>query len=422
MEQLYEFFKETSGICTDTRNIEKDSFFVALKGANFNGNKFALNALEKGAKYAIVDESEYANDSRIFLVNNGLVFLQNLAKYHRSKFDIPIIGITGSNGKTSTKELIATVLTQKFNTLSTKGNLNNHIGVPLTLLQMNKEHELAIIEMGANQHGDIAELCEIASPTHGIITNIGKAHLEGFGDLKGVVETKRALYTAVQSVTGTIFYNEDDDLLKSLLNSTTENISYGRQSAAIQGDLVELNPFIKMSWKSSRYTSEILQTNMIGSYNFYNFLAAICIGYHLGVPHNLISQAVSNYQSTNNRSQVMNTERNTLIIDCYNANPTSMLSALESFKEFKHKNKIAILGDMMELGEDSHLEHQKIQAFCHDYGIKTILVGSIFKAMNDLTGFENVEDLIGNLPKLNGSAILLKGSRSIQLEKLIPYL
>ncbi len=214
---------------------------------------------------------------------------------------------------------------------------------------MNKEHELAIIEMGANQHGDIAELCEIASPTHGIITNIGKAHLEGFGDLKGVVETKRALYTAVQSVTGTIFYNEDDDLLKSLLNSTTENISYGRQSAAIQGDLVELNPFIKMSWKSSRYTSEILQTNMIGSYNFYNFLAAICIGYHLGVPNNLISQAVSNYQSKNNRSQVMNTERNTLIIDCYNANPTSMLSALESFKEFKHKNKIAILGDMMEL-------------------------------------------------------------------------
>ena len=281
MEQLYEFFKETSGICTDSRNIEKDSFFVALKGANFNGNKFALNALEKGAKYAIVDESEYANDSRIFLVNNGLVFLQNLAKYHRAQFNIPIIGITGSNGKTSTKELIATVLTQKFNTLSTKGNLNNHIGVPLTLLQMNKEHELAIIEMGANQHGDIAELCEIASPTHGIITNIGKAHLEGFGDLKGVVETKRALYTAVQSVTGTIFYNEDDDLLKSLLNSTTENISYGRQSAAIQGDLVELNPFIKMSWKSSRYTSEILQTNMIGSYNFYNFLAAICIGYHL---------------------------------------------------------------------------------------------------------------------------------------------
>jgi UDP-N-acetylmuramoyl-tripeptide--D-alanyl-D-alanine ligase len=422
MEQLYEFFKETSGICTDTRNIEKDSFFVALKGANFNGNKFALNALEQGAKYAIVDESKYANNPRIFLVDNGLVFLQNLANHHRLQFDIPIIGITGSNGKTSTKELIAAVLNKKFNTLSTEGNLNNHIGVPLTLLQMNKEHELAVIEMGANQPGDIAELCEIASPTHGIITNIGKAHLEGFGDLKGVVKTKRALYTAIQEVNGTIFYNDDDDLLKSLIDTTTENISYGRKSAAIQGELIELNPFIKMSWKSSRYTSEILQTNMIGSYNFYNFLAAICIGYHLEVPHNLISQAVSNYQSKNNRSQVMHTERNTLIIDCYNANPTSMLSALESFKEFKHKNKIAILGDMMELGEDSHLEHQKIQAFCHDYGIKTILVGSIFKAMNDVTGFENVEDLIGNLPKLNGSAILLKGSRGIQLEKLISYL
>ena len=242
MEQLYEFFKETSGICTDTRNIEKDSFFVALKGANFNGNKFALNALEQGAKYAIVDESEYANNPRIFLVDNGLVFLQNLANHHRLQFDIPIIGITGSNGKTSTKELIAAVLNKKFNTLSTEGNLNNHIGVPLTLLQMNKEHELAVIEMGANQPGDIAELCEIASPTHGIITNIGKAHLEGFGDLKGVVKTKRALYTAIQEVNGTIFYNDDDNLLKSLIDTTTENISYGRKSAAIQGELIELNP------------------------------------------------------------------------------------------------------------------------------------------------------------------------------------
>jgi UDP-N-acetylmuramoyl-tripeptide--D-alanyl-D-alanine ligase len=422
MEQLYEFFKETSGICTDTRNIEKDSFFVALKGANFNGNKFALNALEQGAKYAIVDESEYANNPRIFLVNNCLVFIQNLANYHRLQFDIPIIGITGSNGKTSTKELIAAVLNKKFNTLSTEGNLNNHIGVPLTLLQMNKEHELAVIEMGANKPGDIAELCEIASPTHGIITNIGKAHLEGFGDLKGVVKTKRALYSAIQEVNGTIFYNDDDDLLKSLLDTTTENISYGRKSAAIQGELVELNPFIKMSWKSSRYTSEILQTNMIGSYNFYNFLAAICIGYHLGVPQKLISQAVSNYQSKNNRSQVMHTERNTLIIDCYNANPTSMLSALESFKEFKHKNKIAILGDMMELGDDSNLEHQKIQSFCDDNGIKTIFIGNIFKAISKTNAFNNVDEFIAKSPHLHEGAILLKGSRSIQLEKLIPFL
>lgn len=422
MEQLYEFFKETSGICTDTRNIEKDSFFVALKGANFNGNKFALTALEQGAKYAIVDESQYADNSRIFLVNNGLVFLQNLARHHRLQFDIPIIGITGSNGKTSTKELIAAVLTQKFNTLSTEGNLNNHIGVPLTLLQMNKEHELAVIEMGANQPGDIAELCEIASPTHGIITNIGKAHLEGFGDLQGVIKTKRALYRAIQEVNGTIFYNDDDDLLKSLLDSTTKNISYGSQSAAIQGELVELNPFIKMSWKSSRYTSEILQTNMIGSYNFYNFLAAICIGYHIGVPQKLISKAISNYQSKNNRSQVMHTERNTLIIDCYNANPTSMLSALESFKEFKHKNKIAILGDMMELGDDSNLEHEKIQSFCNDNGIQTVFIGTIFKAISKTTAFNNVEEFIANSQQIHEGAILLKGSRSIQLEKLIPFL
>ena len=226
MSELFSLFYETKGICTDTRNILPDSLFIALKGHNFNGNLFAENAIVKGAKFAIVDQKEFADENKIFFVPNTLNFLQDLARYHRAKFNIPVIGITGSNGKTSTKELMYSVLSKKFNTLATQGNLNNHLGVPFTLLRMTKEHDMAIIEMGANQPGDIQELCEIASPTHGIITNIGKAHLEGFGDLEGVVKTKSALYQSVRKQNGVLFYNEDDKLIKSLLDNTTENISY----------------------------------------------------------------------------------------------------------------------------------------------------------------------------------------------------
>ena len=309
MSELFSLFYETTGICTDTRNILSDSLFIALKGHNFNGNLFAENAIEKGARFAIVDQKEFADEHKIFFVPNTLNFLQDLARYHRAKFNIPVIGITGSNGKTSTKELMYSVLSKKFNTLATQGNLNNHLGVPFTLLRMTKEHEMAIIEMGANQPGDIQELCEIASPTHGIITNIGKAHLEGFGDLEGVVKTKSALYQSVRKQNGVLFYNEDDKLIKSLLDNTTENISYGKENAVITGRILELTPYISMSWKSSAYRSGNINTNMVGNYNFYNFLAAIVIGNYFGIKERDISDAIATYKPENKRSQVLETKK-----------------------------------------------------------------------------------------------------------------
>lgn len=422
MSELYSLFYETKGICTDTRKILPDSLFIALKGNNFNGNLFANQAIDKGAKYAIVDEKEFANDRNILYVPSTLKFLQDLAKYHRAKFNIPVIGITGSNGKTSTKELIYSVLAKKFNTIATRGNLNNHLGVPFTLLRIKKEHEIAIIEMGANQPGDIQELCEIASPTHGIITNIGKAHLEGFGNLEGVVQTKSALYRSVRKQNGVIFFNQEDLLLKSLLDDSTENISFGKANANITGQIIELTPYIHMCWQSSSYRSENINTSMVGTYNFYNFLAAISIGSYFGVKEIDISDAVATYKPENKRSQVLETQKNTLIIDCYNANPTSMLLALESFRDFRNNKKLAIIGDMLELGEESDLEHQKIIDYCKEHKIEFMTVGPIFNKHNKDRAYKNVEGISSELNMVNATAILLKGSRGIELEKLINLL
>lgn len=422
MSELYSLFYETKGICTDTRQIIPDSLFIALKGNNFNGNLFANKAINKGAKFAIVDQKEFANDRNILYVPNTLKFLQDLAKYHRAKFNIPVIGITGSNGKTSTKELIHSVLAKKFNTIATKGNLNNHLGVPFTLLRIKKEHEIAIIEMGANRLGDIEELCNIASPTHGIITNIGKAHLEGFGNLKGVVKTKSALYHSVRKQNGVIFFNQEDLLLKSLLDDTTENISFGKKNANITGQIIELTPFIHMCWQSSSYRSENINTSMVGTYNFYNFLAAISIGNYFGVKEFDISDAVASYKPENKRSQVLETKKNTLIIDCYNANPTSMLLALESFRDLRNNKKLAIIGDMLELGEESDLEHQKIIDYCKEHKIEFITVGPIFNKHNKDRAYKNVAEISSELNMVNATAILLKGSRGIELEKLITLL
>jgi UDP-N-acetylmuramoyl-tripeptide--D-alanyl-D-alanine ligase len=422
MSKLFSLFYQTKGVCTDTRSILPDSLFIALKGNNFNGNLFAENAIQNGAKFAIVDQEEFADNVKIFCVQNTLKFLQDLAKYHRAQFNIPVIGITGSNGKTSTKELIYSVLSKKFKTIATRGNLNNHLGVPFTLLRIKEDDEIAIIEMGANQPGDIQELCDIASPTHGIITNIGKAHLEGFGNLEGVVKTKSALYQSIKKQNGVLFFNEDDSLLKSLLDDTTKNISYGKENADITGDLIELNPYICMRWKSSTYTSEDLNTNMVGNYNFYNFLAAICIGDYLGIKEMDISDAVTTYKPENKRSQVLEAKRNTLIVDCYNANPTSMLLALESFRDFDHNKKLAIIGDMLELGQDSVLEHQKIINYCKENKIEFITVGPIFKNLNKERGHQDVSSLSSELSAIHSSAILLKGSRGIELEKLIDHL
>jgi len=422
MTELFSLFYETKGVCTDTRNILPDSLFIALKGKNFNGNVFAENAIQKGAKFAIVDQEEFSDNVKIFFVPNTLDFLQDLAKYHRAKFNIPVIGITGSNGKTSTKELIYSVLSKKFNTIATKGNLNNHLGVPFTLLRIKKGHEIAIIEMGANQPGDIQELCEIASPTHGIITNIGKAHLEGFGNLEGVVRTKSALYHAVRKQNGVLFYNGDDLLLKSLLDNSTENISYGKENAIVTGRILELTPYISMSWRSSSYSSKSINTKMVGNYNFYNFLAAICIGNYFGIKESHISDAIAIYTPENKRSQVLETKKNTLIVDCYNANPTSMMLALESFHDFKHSKKIAIIGDMLELGEESDLEHKKIIDYCERNNIDFITVGPIFQKLRTESAYQTVMELSSELAKIDASVVLLKGSRGIELEKLITEL
>jgi UDP-N-acetylmuramoyl-tripeptide--D-alanyl-D-alanine ligase len=421
MEKLFPLLEETSGVCTDTRNISQNCLFIALKGDNFNGNEFADQAINLGAKYAIVDELEKANNSTIFYVNNGLLFLQKLANHHRHKFDIPVVGITGSNGKTSTKELIHTILSKQFNVLYTIGNLNNHIGVPLTLLRLNKTHEIAIIEMGANQPNDIEELCSITDANAGIITNIGKAHLEGFKNLEGVIHTKSQLYKAVGKINGTLFYNIDDSILMDILPTNTENHSYGMVEAEVNGELHELTPYIKMSWSKNDYSSPIIETKVIGKYNFYNFLAAICIGNHYGVSEENISEAIADYLPDNNRSQVQKTKKNTIIIDCYNANPTSMSLALESFNLIDHPKKIAIIGDMLELGPDGIEEHQNVIEYCLNKEIPIFTIGPLFRSINE-TGFVNTSEIEQVLSNLEDCLILLKGSRGIRLEKLIPIL
>jgi UDP-N-acetylmuramoyl-tripeptide--D-alanyl-D-alanine ligase len=422
MERLFKLFYECTGVSTDTRNISADSLFVALKGEHFNGNTFAIAAIENGAKYAIVDEIAYANNHTIFYVEDALSYLQQLAHYHRLKFSIPVIGITGSNGKTSSKELIHAVLSKKYHSLCTIGNLNNHIGVPLTLLRLTESHEIAIIEMGANKPGDIAELCAIAHPTHGIITNIGKAHLEGFKDFQGVLATKTELYASIQQNSGILFACMDDDVLMNACKKyPLPLITYGSSTKAlIVGELSHLDPFVHFSWHNHAYHSPVLHTQLVGKYNFNNFLAAVAFGNIFEVSFEQLNEAIEGYIPQNNRSQVTKTENNTLIIDCYNANPSSMKSALESFHEIQGVEKLAILGDMLELGNESLSEHQLIINYCKENKIPFLTVGPIFKQLN-AEGFENQESFRAHASniKINHTMILLKGSRGIALEKLI---
>lgn len=427
MENLYALFLSSSGVSTDTRAIEKDCFFVALKGENFNGNTFANEALSQGAKYAVVDEEEFKTDERTFLVKNCLEFLQELALQHRRQFSIPIIGITGSNGKTTSKELIAAVLQTKYSTHFTLGNLNNHIGVPLTLLKLKKEHEIAIVEMGANKFKDIEELTEIAEPTHGIITNIGKAHLEGFGGFDGVLKTKKELFDSIEKRKGTIIYNSDDDVIEGMLPGSTTNYAYSQKSedSLVKGELIKLTPYVNLTYQIAGYESPIIETNLVGEYNFYNFLSAITFGVLFDVSSVDINYALTNYVPSNNRSQVQKTDRNTLIVDCYNANPTSMESALSSFARIEKDNKLVILGDMRELGAEETKEHEKIIKRLTELNIKAILVGGVFESMNSnfqsFPSFKELKEYL-NDQKLENKMILLKGSRGIQLEKVIENL
>ncbi len=422
LKDLYSKFIECNNtICTDTRNIIKGSIFIALKGENFDGNLFAEEALEQGAKYALVqDESLSIKNERIFFVKNTLFTLQKLANFHRRKFDIPVIGITGSNGKTTTKELIATVLKKKYNVLVTEGNLNNHLGVPFTLLKLRAEHDIAVIEMGANKIGDIEELCNIASPNYGIITNIGIAHIEGFGTYENVLQTKLELYAALEKTNGVAFINADDTTL--LKNAPAINIvTYGAKGQ-VKSQLKGMTPELNFEWQFDTYSSPTIPTKMIGAYNLANYTAAALIGYYFDVSPEDISAALSEYTPENNRSQINKTAQNTVIMDCYNANVTSMTLAIKSLSEMDAPNKLAILGDMKELGNISDNEHLKINALVKDLNLNAIYIGSEFyKLAKDETCYENVNDFISNCDTeiFKDFLILLKGSRSIQLEKII---
>ena len=424
-KKLYDLFLNSTGICTDTRSIEQNSLFVCIKGENFDGNTFSEKALNEGATHVIVDNPEFFNPNKAMtLVQDSVQFLQDLANYHRRQFSIPVIGITGSNGKTTSKELINAVLSKKYNVLATQGNLNNHLGVPFTLLRLTKEHEIAIIEMGANKFKDIEELCAIAEPNFGIITNIGKAHLEGFINFEGVIRTKREMYESVEKNKGKIIVNTDDEILLANLPKSISTVSYGTSGdTKVSGELTNLSPFVEMTWQTENYSSPILHTQMVGKYNFYNYLAAAAFGVEFGVEPEKISEAIQEYTPTNNRSQVKKTNSNTLILDCYNANPTSMKSALDSFAIIDTKNKYFIIGDMKELGSDSKVEHAKIIELVESLNLQGFTVGSEFAQFNSqsvVLNFPNNKAIKNHLLEspIKDSLILLKGSRSIGLEIL----
>ena len=419
ISSLYQKFQAFPQVCTDTRNIKPNAIFFALKGDNFNGNKFAKQAIEAGCSYAVIDEKEFQSDEKHILVEDVLQCLQQLANYHRKQLNIPIIGITGSNGKTTTKELVNAVLQKKNKTYSTIGNLNNHIGVPLTLLAMTDETEIGIVEMGANHQGEIKMLCEISEPNFGLITNIGKAHLEGFGGEEGIKKGKGELYDFIRKNKGELFLNEDNNLLKEMADGI-KYFSYGTsETADITGKLISSNPFLNI--QIINHKSQI-STHLIGKYNFDNILAAVAIGSYFGVNENDIKEAIENYIPTNNRSQIIKKESNTILLDAYNANPSSMEAAINNFAEFDAENKILILGDMLELGSDAAKEHQYIVDLLVNKGFENVyLVGNNFcKSKNKFKIFETVEQcfLFFEENKIRNSTVLIKGSRGIKLEKM----
>lgn len=425
IEHLHTLFISSDGISTDTRKLKPNTLFFALKGDNFNGNSFAEKAIAEGCSYAIVDEEKYAVSEKFILVKDVLKTLQDLANYHRQLFKIPVIAITGSNGKTTTKELAGAVLQSTYNVLVTEGNLNNHLGVPFTLLRLNIDHELAIIEMGASKPGDIAELCEIAAPTHGLITNIGAAHIEGFGSLENVIRTKTELYRYIEQTDGILFYNSADDVLHDKLPADVETVAYGPEKGLVTGDVTDLTPLVHFKWYELDYESPVIETHLVGKYNFINFLAAVCIGRFFEVKRDAVNKAIEGYIPSNKRSQIEKTSRNTLIVDCYNANATSMMAALENFAAIPGNNKIAILGDMLELGHISKSEHQKVADYLSDKGISVFLVGAEFSAVTTpFKKFTSAQELIEqeNPGAISNQLILVKGSRGIKLETIIPLL
>ncbi len=435
LKDLYDIFLQYPTITTDSRDVPENSMFFALKGETFDGNAYAKAALEQGAAYAVIDEKEYAEEGneKLILVEDVLTTLQQLAKYHRVHLGTPIIGITGTNGKTTTKELIATVLKKKYNVLYTQGNFNNHIGVPKTLLQLKKEHDIAVIEMGANHPGEIKTLVEIVLPDFGIITNVGKAHLLGFGSFEGVIRTKGELYDFLRAIQGTAFINNDNPHLQGI-SKGLKLVKYGQQEAddlLVKGELVECNPFLKFQWRHLSTVNcqlSTVQTHLIGSYNLDNALAAACIGTYFEVPANDISAALEAYTPSNNRSQLTITQDNKLVVDAYNANPTSMRAALDNFRLIRSEHKMCILGQMGELGEVSDEEHQKVIDLIGEGGFEQVwLVGENFAKTSHPANyrlFANVEEVKTAIAtqKPKGFLILIKGSNSNKLVQTVELL
>ena len=438
IQQLYKLYQQHPCITTDSRDCPEGSIFLALKGETFDGNKFALQALEKGCAYAIVDDPNLFTstvDNRLILVDDCLQTFKDLAREHRRQFDIPVIGITGTNGKTTTKELIAAVLSQQYNVLYTQGNFNNDVGVPKTLFRLTKEHEIAVIEMGASHSGDIKTLAETAEPTCGLITNVGRAHLQGFGSFEGVIKTKCELYDFLRTRQDSlIFINADNDYLMDQIGEDEEiwlspySTDIEKQYTCISGDIISCDPFLKFRWREPLMTLEEegrgtkwhkVQTQLIGAYNIDNLLAAIAVGINFGVDRKKICTALEEYVPSNNRSQMTVTKKNHLIVDAYNANPTSMQAALDNFSLIQADRKMAILGQMGELGEDSDQEHRQLVSYLEEAGYdKVWLVGDNFRDIEcPFRKFHDVEDvkaaIAADCPE--GYYILIKGSNSNKL-------
>jgi UDP-N-acetylmuramoyl-tripeptide--D-alanyl-D-alanine ligase len=424
-EKLYEKFLETGKISTDTRQIAEGSIFFALRGDKFNANEFAQQALEKGARYAVIDDAAYAKNAQCILVENSLKTLQELAKFHRTKLTIPVIGLTGSNGKTTSKELLNVVLSKKFKTFATQGNLNNHIGVPLSLLSIDKSVEIAVIEMGANHLGEIALLCSIANPTHGFITNIGKAHIGTFGGFENIIRGKSELYQHLIVNKGTVFINSQNAILANMAKRFKNPYFYPAPGDYLHVKLLDADPFIRLETENG----EIVQTQLIGAYNFENIAAALCIGKFFGVETGAANKAIAEYVPGNMRSQILEKGTNTIILDAYNANPSSMEAAINNLASMKASRKVAVLGDMFELEQEAEKEHQKIGEILNTKKFDQVyFCGNLMKAAKIMYPagqlFEKKELLIAELKKhpIKDSTILVKASRGIGLESIVEYL
>lgn len=428
-EQLYRIFKEEStGASTDSRTIKKGQLFFALWGQNFNGNKYAAEALDKGASYAVIDDPVYENDKTI-LVDDCLIELMALAAHHRKMIKAPVLAITGTNGKTTTKELIAAIISKKLNVHFTKGNLNNEIGLPLTILSAPENTEMMILEMGANHLGEIRSLCNVARPDYGIITNVGTAHLEGFGSFEGALKAKTELYEHLRKVNGIAIYNDKNPFLtERIFKLVNRGVPYSNPTGvelAVEALPSEMNLAVRVRYQHKTYD---IQTGLFGSYNLENIIAAIATGLFLGVEMDEIGEAISKYEPGNNRSQIKTTQNNTLVCDSYNANPTSMMLALKAFFELKTTRRVLILGDMLELGDKSEEEHLKLlEALQSLKPEKVLLAGSTFQKISQRYGYKSFQDVASlreylKAEPIKGSFVLIKGSRGMTLEKIYDLL